>query len=251
MTGRCNLCNKTKELQRICHVIPDFFYRESELFHKYHNLVYIDLKTFLKTGEKKVLSNKQKTGEFDLFKLCKDCDGKVIGAYESYGREFFYSQNLPKGKELILADKDGSIECSNADYKKLKLLFLSILWRASFSDRPLFSEIGLDENISEEIRKMLLNGVPKSDIEFPVFFMNTMFDKKISNDYLFQPIKMRVANENGFMFAFGGMIVTFTQGIDGLKDSTLKYRIQENGIFRALKVPPGKTWKLITKWYKK
>ena len=43
-------------------------------------------------------------GDFDLYKFCKDCDGKVIGRYESYAREFFYAKELPKGKELIITD---------------------------------------------------------------------------------------------------------------------------------------------------
>ena len=251
MIGNCNLCKETKELQRVCHVIPDFFYRENNLFHEHHNLVYIDLQTLLKTGEKKIISNKQKTGEYDLNKLCKGCDGNIIGGYESYTREFFYAEGLPIGKELILTDKNGYIECSNVDYTKLKLLFLSILWRAALSNRPVFSEIKIDDNISEELRKMILNGEPKKDTEFPVFFINTFFDKTISSDYLIQPIRMKVANEDGFMFAFGGMIVTFTKGIDGIPDFLLKYRIQENGIFRTLKVPPDRTWKLIIDWYQK
>lgn len=232
-------------------MIPEFFYRKSELFHRHHNLVNIELRTFLETGRIKVKSDKQKTGEFDLFKFCKDCDSKVIGSYEKYVCELFYAGKLLKGKVSVFTDKVEYIEFSNVDYTKLKLLFLSILWRASLSDRPLFSAISLDDKNMEEIRKMIYYGVPKNDSEFPVFFMTTVFDTDISNDYLFQPIQMKVANENGFMFAFGGMIVIFTMGIDGHTDSILKYRIQESGILRILKVPPGKMFELINDWYNK
>lgn len=251
MKGKCNLCLQDKELQKVCHVIPEFFYRNSNLYHKHHNLIFIDLKAFLEKGEKKLLSYKQKTGEFDKYKLCSDCDGKVIGSYESYTREFFYADSLPKGKELISSNRNEYIECYNADYLKLKLLFLSILWRASISDRKVFSEIKIQNVLKEELRQMILNGNPKKDTEFPVFFMNTIFDNSISKDFLFKPLRMNVAKVNGYMFAFGGMIIIFTIGINEIPDLLLKIRIQENGIFRSLKVPPGKTWELLEDWYKK
>ncbi len=250
MTGKCNLCLQTKVLQRVCHIIPEFFYRDSNLYHKQHNLMMLDLRALLKNSEKKVVSYNRKTGEYDLYKFCSDCDRKIIGKYESYTRNFFYADSLPKNQELVLRNNKKYIECLNADYTKLKLLFLSILWRSAISDRPIFSEIILDNQISDEIRDMILNGVPKKDIEFPVFFMSTMFDSTISRDFLFQPIRMKVTKENGFMFAFGGMIIIYTTGINGIPDSLLRYRIQENGIFRALKVPSGETWKLIQDWYK-
>ncbi len=251
MIGKCNLCKETKELQKICHVIPGFFYRESKLFYEQHNLVSIDLIRLLETGEKKVISNKQKLGEYDLYKFCKECDSKILGGYETYVREFLYSTKLPRGKEFLVSIKNGYIECSNANYKKIKLLFLSILWRASLSDRPFFSEVSLDDEIMEEMRKMILYGDTKKDTEFPVFFMNTVFDTTISNDYIFHPIRIKVANENGFLFPLGGMIVTYTLGIDGIPNTILKYRIQENGTFRSLNFTPGRTWDFIKDWYKK
>ena len=121
MMGECYLCKKSKELQRVCHVIPEFFYKESDLYHKHHNLVTFDLRQFLEKGEKRTISYKQKIGEFDQYTLCCDCDGKVLNNYETYTRDFFYSQSLPEGKELILCNKSEYIEVKNADYKRLKL----------------------------------------------------------------------------------------------------------------------------------
>lgn len=250
MKGICNLCKEEKELQRVCHVIPEFFYRDSNLFHGNHNLVKLDLRAFLENNEKKIISFKQKTGEFDQYKFCKECDSQILGAYETYAHDFFYAKEFPKGKELILSDNRGYVECSNTDYKKLKLFFLSILWRSNLSDRPIFSEIELNEFNEEEIREMILKGEPKNDTEFPIFFMNTYFDNTITKDYLFQPIRIRLADENGFIFAFAGMIIFFTIGIKGISNSLLKYRIQKSGVFRMYKVPPGKTWKLINNLYK-
>ena len=250
MIGRCNLCTENKELQRVCHVIPDFFYRESNLYNENHNVTKLDLSTLLENNRIKIISKKQKTGEFDEYKLCKDCDCKIIGKYESYTREHLYSSKLPSNKRILVENDPTAIRFKYLDYKIIKSLFLSILWRADISDRKLFSEIDLGYK-KEEIRKIILSGNPGSDIEFPIFFMNTAFDKSISKDYLFHPIKMKVGKEDGFMFAFGGMIIIYSLGIDGIDEKTLDYRLKEDGTFSFIKVPNGETWKLIKDWYKK
>lgn len=251
MIRKCNLCNETKPLQKKCHIIPDFFYRENNLYHEKHNLVYLNLKALLKNGDKKIISSKQKSGDYDLFIFCEDCDKKIIGKYESYAREFLFAKKLPHGKGLHLIENSEYIECYNADYTKLKLLFLSILWRASLSERKLFSEIVLGEEIKEKLRIMILLENAGRDTDFPVFFMNTSYDKNISNDYLLQPIKAKIGNENGFLFAFGGFFITYTIGIDGINETLLKYRVQENGVFRVLKIHTGQTWNLINEWFNK
>jgi len=249
MVGTCNLCKKTKNLQRICHIIPEFFYRENNLYHRFHNLVSMELKPYLIKGKKNIISNKQKQGEYDEYIMCAECDGKVLNKYETYTRNFFYSKSLPKNLELIITDKGSFIECQNADYTCLKLLFISILWRASISKRPMFKEVELDKNIQEEFRVMLLNGNPKKDTEYPIIIMNTFFDDDISRDFIFQPIKMKFGNQNGYMFAFGGMIVDYLIESNDIPNKIFKYRLNENGTFKSLKVPKGETWDLIKGWY--
>jgi len=251
MTGHCNLCQKIQSLQRKSHIIPEFFYYESKLFHEHHNLKAFDLIKFLETGEKKVIMKKQKSGFYDENILCNNCDGVVINKYETYGREFFYSANLRNDKQLLVRNATKYIECLNTDYKLLKLLFLSILWKASLSDQLIFSEVSIDGERREILRQMLLIGDPGSENEFPVFFLHTLFDNKISKDYFFHPFKSSFGDNDGFTFCFGGFIIIYAYGIKGLPDNLLQYRIQENGTFRALTVPPGRTWSLVKNWYKR
>jgi hypothetical protein len=251
MKGKCHLCLEEKELQRKSHIIPEFIYSESNLFHKHHNLEAFDLFQFIKTGERKIIMKNQKTGFFDEYILCKHCDGVVLNKYETYGKLFFYSKKLPEGKALIVRNETKYIECLNADYTLLKLFFLSILWRADISRQQIFSEISLKDNVKEKLRNMLLNYIPLTDKEFPVFVYHTLFDKTFTKDHFLHPIKIKFGDEDGFVFIFGGFIITFTFGINGIPENLLKYRIQETGSFRALSVPPGHSWKLIRDWYKK
>ena len=251
MVGKCNLCLKKNNLQKIAHIIPSFIYRESDLFHEHNNLIKFDLTTFLKTGETKILSYKQKTGEYDKYIICKDCDTNIIGNYESYASKFFFAESLPEGKKLEIKERKGFVDCLNANYSKLKLFFLSILWRASISKRPLFSEINLEKDVEEDIREMILTDNPKKDTDYPIFLMNSRLDKTLPSDYLLHPIQMKVGKEKGFLFGFGGMIVIISLGIKGIPSSHLENRIHESGTISTYLIPPGATWKLITDWYTK
>ena len=251
MNRVCNLCRINKDLQRKSHIIPEFFYNESNLFHEHHNLKAYDLRKYLETGEIKLILKNQKSGFYDQYILCKECDGVILNKYETYGREFFYSEDLSNEHRLLLRRTPKYIECLNADYKLLKLLFLSILWRSDISKQPIFSEISIDDVRRETLRTMLLSSDPASENEFPIFIFHTLLDNQISKDHFFHPFKSRFGNNDGFTFFFGGFILVYAYGIKGLPENLLKYRIQENGTFRALTVPPGQTWNLVRQWYKK
>jgi len=249
MIGICNLCKEKKELQKKCHVIPDFFYRDTKIYTENHNLIKYDISAFLDRGEMKIISNNQKSGEYDLYKYCKNCDGVILNKYESYVKKFFYSDS-EENKGVIRSREKGYLEAKNINYAKLKLLFLSILWRAHVSEREIFSEIDLGDK-AEDLRKMILHENPKSDKEYPIFVMHTYFDNKITEDFLFQPIKLKFGREKGFLFAFAGMIIIYTYGVRGVPELFLEMRLNENGIFRTINLPPGKTWQYIRQWYNK
>jgi len=252
MIGKCQLCLEEKELQPKSHIIPDFFYRESDLFHhQYHNLVTTDLLTILNKGKVKVLSNKQKTGYYDKYILCYDCEHTILNSYETYGMSFFYSQNLPKNQIRI-----GNIcreyrECLNSDYTKLKLLFLSILWRSGISNKQMFDNVRLEDNQQEEIRTMILNGDPKSESDYPIVFLCSLTDESISRDHFIQPIRVesKISGMNNFIFFFGGFVLIFAQKKSDIPDILTRYQIFENGTFRAGHLYKGQTWNMIKKLY--
>lgn len=50
---------------------------------------------------------------------------------------------------------------SGDDWKKLRLFFLSLLWRAAATDRPEFHEVDIPPDHLERLRQMLLNGDPE------------------------------------------------------------------------------------------
>lgn len=250
MKGVCKLCNEYKELQRKNHIIPEFLYKEGGLFHqKNHNLIALDINEYFKYGKEKILSYKKSSGEYEEYKLCNHCDKNIIGAYESYARVFLYGKEIPiKKRPLFTRDKD-FFTVENIDYRKLKLFYLSILWRSSFSQKKIFSEINLDVKSYEEIREMILNGIPKSDQVFPIIFMTSVFDKSITSDYLFQPIEIKINDEISYVFAMGGMFIFFYFGKTPIPMSLGKSILRENGTISILKLPSCNTWDFLKLLY--
>lgn len=250
MKTKCNLCQEIKPLQKNCHVIPEFLYRDNRLFHSNHNLVKLNLAEFITNRHKKIVSHKQKSGEYDKYTLCPDCDKKIIGAYESYAREFLYAKKLPYSIQPIYSDKGKYLLVENVDYLKLKLFYLSILWRASISSRETFSEIKLGESIQDDIRKMILLGEAKSEKTYPIFLMSSLYDRKITKDYLIQPIPLKIAKEDAFIFPIGGILLFISLSMDSFPEELQNIILKENSTIKILKIPTNETWDLISHIYK-
>jgi hypothetical protein len=93
--------------------------------------------------------------------LCHACE-QSFSAHEDYAKRFFYGKSKPLRLQLpLLADP-----VFTADYKKLKLFQLSILWRASEAKGEYFSAVRLSDEHRERLRTMLLANDPGKDDEY-------------------------------------------------------------------------------------
>jgi len=100
MVGTCKLCLQSKTLIKKSHIIPDFIFRESNLYDHKHKLLSIDLFEFLSTGKVTLISQNQKSADYEKHILCANCDGDIIGKYESYVRELFFADKIPINKNI-------------------------------------------------------------------------------------------------------------------------------------------------------
>lgn len=159
----CKLCQEDTKLLKKSHIIPDFMYKE----------IY-DEKHFLYRGSAKNLDKMQTvpTGEYDSNILCKNCDNEIIGSYESYGSGVFFDglpqSNCPTFKSGKINDIHVTL-FENLEYDKFKLFLLSLLWRASISNRKFFKNVNLGDD-EERIRKLLLSGKAGNDSSYPIFY---------------------------------------------------------------------------------
>jgi hypothetical protein len=154
--GFCKMCLLEKYLCK-SHILPKHSYKilKSDGYAIYLN------------NENAKYPNKQKdySGIFDKNILCKECEC-ILSAYEDYGYQFIYSGL--EDIEKIINNQKITIRGSGYDYKKIKLYFLSILWRASITDHQFFDQVKLSSSQEEFLRNILLNNFEIKEHEFPL-----------------------------------------------------------------------------------
>ena len=154
----CSLCLQDKELIKRSHIIPDFMYQE--IFDDKHRLVRFSKDNFPRHST-------PPTGEYESDLLCADCDNRLLGGFESYGRQVLYGGNIPvQMQNFRQSDGLTFTQVTGINYLKFKLFLLSLLWKASISKRDFFKNVQLGP-YQEILRKMLLEKNPESHNAFP------------------------------------------------------------------------------------
>ncbi|MCP9828665.1 hypothetical protein KBZ19_09220 [Synechococcus sp. L2F] len=158
----CRLCHAEKNLVE-AHIIPRHFYhsiRNSGIGFGAGELV----PRIYAAGSNRKPKQCQ-SGIFDSNMLCADCDQKVIGPWDKYAQELFL-RSFPK--QLATSMRIPAFYCVDSfDYSRLKLFFLSVLWRSAVTEQEFFDQVDI-QGSEEKIRRMLLEGNPGASEEFPV-----------------------------------------------------------------------------------
>jgi len=187
-TGICRLCGEEKQLIK-AHVIPRQFFTR-------------DRKRRVSVSKDKVFLSKCPVGIYDEGILCGRCDGK-LGDFDQ------------EAQTLLLSDLS-SYKCENAyiipatkfDYKKLKLFFVSLLWRASVSSMPNFKHVNLGDKSEQEALSVLR--YPELDREdlFPVviFKLSNVHYNAVRGIYI-DPTPFRLKDVNMYRFIFAGYTI--------------------------------------------
>lgn len=147
----CKLCLQEKDLCN-SHIIPEFFYEREELYDDKHRYLRLSL-------DPTQQDTPQQKGQREYL-LCGSCEDLFNHQYERYGRRVLYD----KRHRYSTMTPDAEI-LNDVDYGRFKLFQLSILWRASISSLPEFSDVNLGQH-DERIREMLLSGDPGTPYEY-------------------------------------------------------------------------------------
>ncbi len=91
---------------------------------------------------------------------------RVFSDWDDYASELLIEKKL-SFEPMIHNGEIVAFQIHDYDYKKLKLFFLSVLWRASVSTQPFFKEVNLGPH-EVEIKEALLEGNPKDSNWFSV-----------------------------------------------------------------------------------
>ena len=189
--GKCRLCLQDKKLIK-AHIIPDFLYNGM----KAENDKNIFYEVTYDLNRKESRLKKIQTGDFDKNILCEDCDNRIIGGnYERYAKKSMYGKNIdpkiaPICKNYIIPNNSTEYSiCKNIDYGKMKLFLLSILWKASITDRKSFKDVQLGDKHEERLRKLIYENIIPNETEYPIMMTSFMRTKNGFKNLIGQPLK--------------------------------------------------------------
>jgi hypothetical protein len=238
---KCRLCQKEKELRR-SHILPDFFRDDSGLMYPTG-----------KSGKRQPFTQPIHTHPGKRFQrkqhgywearhgmleylLCHECEQK-FGSLEDYAKRFFYGTSSPIRLRLPLL-KDPLFV---ADYKKMKLFQLSILWRASEAKGEFFSAVNLNDQHRERLRQMLSNDNPGREDEYfcamtrlvasPLIEQLQMMHGISIETGFFAPVGHKHETWDSYTFVMGGLVWCFCVSAHGVPKILVNTYIKQTGRF--------------------
>jgi hypothetical protein len=151
--GICVFCGKPQKLIK-AHIIPEGFFRRLRKTD-------VSLKQF--EGGK--YPKRAYLGVYDQEILCAECE-KRFGDWDNYSQKILIedTQSTPllERQELSVGYNLGPY-----DYSKLKLFFISMVWRASVSKQKFFSRVSLGP-FEQRARQLIENNNPSTQDDFSV-----------------------------------------------------------------------------------
>lgn len=128
----CKFCGNDKPLIK-AHIIPAGFYRRLRQGQEALDVI---------TNKADEYRKKSWVGVYDQI-VCKECESTWSG-WDNYAQRLLADElvgaqaRYRDGKKIAYVVRD-------FDYKKLKLFFISMIWRASVSSQDFFSKVSLGE----------------------------------------------------------------------------------------------------------
>lgn len=171
--------------------------------------------------------------------LCHDCEQK-FSAVEDYAKRFFYGSSNPIRLSLPLSPDP----VFTADFKKMKLFQLSILWRAAEAKGEFFSAVTLTAQHRERLRQMLITENPGADYEYFCTMARLVASpavQELQNRHgisietgVFAPVAHQFDRWQSCTFMMGGIVWGFCITESGVPDTLRNSYIKENGRFWLL-----------------
>lgn len=185
--GKCALCLESAVLQH-SHIIPEWLYKP--LYDKTHKFTQV----YADAGQHHAYHQKG----LREYLLCHRCE-QQFSRYEAYGVGSLH------GGQGVTAHRDGAeLHLKNLNYRKFKLLQLSILWRASVSTLPSFKDVKLGPH-QEMLRRMLCDEDPGPSHKYGCLILIPWFEGEVVDDLIVAPTEGKCDGMAIWRFVFTGM----------------------------------------------
>jgi len=150
----CRLCKKERALVK-AHIIPESMYPFEEDQREPLSVLYSD------TQKPQGRSPK---GEYDQNLVCRACEEK-FSPWDGYAAHIMHSK--PDSKDYLRTDNQKGLDIFESySYEKLKLFFVSLLWKTSESTREAFSQVDVGKKYTKKLVQMIKDGDPGYPEEF-------------------------------------------------------------------------------------
>ena len=182
----CRLCHEDKELIN-SHIIPKVFFKFIYPENNEESLIMIG---------KNVPNKRRPIGSYEKL-LYKDCD-QMLGVYDNYAQNLLLKQALQ-----FYPNTDLAYKIDDYSYVKLKLFFLSLLWRSSISDLEEFCNIDIgpfEERLEELIRSESVGGADDFSVFIAKFDSENEKIKGIAEKNILFPAKQKINGLNYSIF---------------------------------------------------
>ena len=192
--GTCRLCGAKARLIR-SHIIPRGFYEPMKEGGKVPRAYSSDGKEF---------PRKSQVGEYDMEILCASCD-RALGVWDQYAQEMLLVPLSTFGDPKVIKEQS-YFDIDEVDYERLKLFFISVLWRADQSERPFSAHVDLGPRWRQRAKDAILQCKPGEADHFAVLlarYPNERAEKTISS-----PASMRVGHLNHYRLSLGSYVAT-------------------------------------------
>ena len=151
----CKLCGKDKKLVR-AHIIPKSLWKP--LFNDEQPS---QLFSTASTADDK----KSPVGVYDTGIVCAHCES-IFSPWDEYAQKLLLADPSEKNYLIENGQRIAYVETA-IDYAKLKLFFISLLWKAAVSNHYFFSRVNVGP-FEPQLRRMILKGDPGDPDTFSI-----------------------------------------------------------------------------------
>jgi len=152
---RCQLCGEDRKLIE-AHILPRSFFGIDPAERQPSRLV---------TNVAGRYGRKMPKGAYDPSIVCEECERR-FSAWDDYGAELFL-QRWDEFERLEHLGEHVGYRLATFDYNRLKMFFLSVLWRAAVSSHEMFYAVKVGP-YGEALKRAVIDSRPGGPDEFAV-----------------------------------------------------------------------------------
>lgn len=191
----CKLCRRDRPLVK-SHIFPEWLYTP----------IFDDDEGIFDRITGKTRNRRTRPEVFHERLFCEKCEQR-IGEWEGYAHDVFFGDVLG----LKVEDLGNRFIISGVNYTPFKLFQMSLIWRASISNRPEIHRINLGPH-GERIREMLMEERPEKSHKYgSILFFPSMSIQQMTEDFFDPPERAteKFHGHTAYQAIFGGMVWMF------------------------------------------